>query len=272
MVAETSCLSGDSPQKTGEVGQRLNILIAEDNEEALHLLERGIRRFFADKPIAIFSTDTLEEACQIERTRGPMTMSLIDLQLKDSASENTMRHIRQLGKCVIVMSGLASGAAYRECKRHGARDYIEKPIVMELLVDKMTRILDNMVPDGDYIEVQHRAQTQLQQKAAAAPAAIAVAVPQEPAPVNKWMKVGVAVIATGVPIISAMCGFIFGGWEKASAMGADRQSGKDRMERIEVDVKDIKDTNRDRDRKQESMRLDIKALVTKAGLKSEDGN
>src|ERR1051326_2841995 len=119
---------------------QIKILIAEDHKEVQQLIKGKLERFFSDKNIVIFTSETLEQALQLCRVRGPMAISLVDLQLADSEPANTLMHLNQMGEYPIVMSGVASGATYRECKRHGARDYIEKPIVIELLCEKISRV------------------------------------------------------------------------------------------------------------------------------------
>jgi CheY-like chemotaxis protein len=251
-------------------GKQINILVAEDNAEAQHLLSSAIKRFFVDKPVAVFATDTLEEAVQLNHIRGPMAVSLIDLELTDSKPENTLRHLYQLGKCVIVMSGVASGATYRDCKRHGARDYIEKPIVIELLIDKIARILDNAEPDKGYLEIQRKAQGQLAQKATNNGGTTQVVV--APIPAGKWTRALVPGLAILIPLLTATLGFVGGGWRTAQAQGAEKQANVDKLVHIETDVKEIKDGNKDRDKNLQTMRIDITKLLVKSGLQPEPSN
>jgi CheY-like chemotaxis protein len=251
-------------------GKQINILVAEDNAEAQHLLSSAIKRFFIDKPVAVFATDTLEEAIQLEHIRGPMAVSLIDLELTDSKPENTLKHIYQLGKCVIVMSGVASGATYRDCKRHGARDYIEKPIVIELLIDKIARILDNLDPEKGYLEIQRKAQAGLAQKATNAPTTTQVVV--APSTTGKWARVLAPGLAILIPLLTATLGFVGGGWRTAQAQGAEKQANVDKLVHIEADVKEIKDGNGRRDDTLLKLRIDVTKLLTKNGLQPEPAN
>lgn len=244
-----------------------NILLAEDDPQQQFLLERAIKLYFKAKPITVFTTDCLEEAINLERMSGPMAVSIIDLQLKDSAPENTMKHFLQLGRCVIALSGVASGASIRDCKRYGARDYVEKPVVTELLIEKIARFLDNMEPGHEFVDVQREAQTALTQKTVAAPP---IANIQLTAPLSKVARIVIPSVGVAATTVAAAGGFMIGGWRTAVSTGEEKQGAKDKLAQIEVQVREIKDSDKERDRAMTKMQNDITKLLVKSGW--EDKN
>src|SRR6266436_2133614 len=193
-----------------------NILIAEDDPQQQFLLERAIKLYFKAKPVTVFTTDCLEEAINLERVSGPMAVSVIDLNLKDSDPEKTMKHFLHLGRCVIALSGVVSGASIRECKRYGARDYVEKPVVTELLIEKIARFVDNMEPGHEFVDVQREAQAALTQKTAGAPPISAI---QLTAPLSRVARVVIPAVGVAATIVAATSGFVIGGWRTAVATG-----------------------------------------------------
>lgn len=153
----------------------LKILIAEDNEQARTLLGNLLRKFFPDKNLVIFPTGALKTALQFAHTRGPFDLGLIDMELEDAKPNETADAMPQLRcKALIAMSGVASAEARKHIRRCGdAVDYIEKPIIAEFFIDKVARALgrqtdkNNPEADGDYAEVQIKAQRRLHERVTA---------------------------------------------------------------------------------------------------------
>jgi hypothetical protein len=135
------------------------------------------------------------------------------------------------------------------------------------LIDKIARILDNLDPEKGYLEIQRKAQGQLAQKATNSPTTQVVVAPS---PIGKWGRVLAPGLAILIPLLTATLGFVGGGWRTAQAQGAEKQANIDKLVLIETNVKEIKDGNKERDHKLETMRIDMTKLLVKSGLEPSD--
>lgn len=138
------------------------ILVVEDHEQTVAALKRAIECYLLDKQPVVLLANDLAGALHIARARGPLAVCCLDLQLRDSDVENTLRNIPNFGCPVIVMTG--SGGSRRDAYRHGAVDFIEKPIVSEVFMDKLTRALQRFNPDSDYSSAAERSQKNIAQE------------------------------------------------------------------------------------------------------------
>lgn len=213
----------------------MKVLIVEDNVRAREGLERNLRQFFPDKNFIFFSTGTAAQALQFARTRGPFRLGLVDLELEDSKPDETAEIVPQLNcDAVIAMSGVASGDARKHVRRCGAVDYLEKPIISEVLVDKVARVLGKTDGDkGEYAEIQHKAQRRLQERI------VAPSTPVMSHASSRMIKVGIPLISVASAVFLYTVGWARGAWSEQEKKGADKQALVDQLDRIETGLKTV---------------------------------
>lgn len=146
------------------------ILIVEDDAESADMLRRNIAQYFGDRIPAeqILIAHDLKTAINMVHVRSAIRVVLLDLLLPDSPTEaNTLGYLPMLNgptRNVIVLSGSGSSDVRVAARRAGARDFIEKPVITEVLVDKLSRLLQIDAPSRELAEVQERAHRELVQK------------------------------------------------------------------------------------------------------------
>jgi DNA-binding response OmpR family regulator len=141
-----------------------NILIVDDHEESIDALKRALNVYLKDKNLNVLPAHDLRTGLSIAHVRKPIAACCLDLRLPDSEPENTMKNIMLFGCPVMVVSGSGSVGTRKLASTHGAVDFIEKPIVPEVFIDKLTRILQRYDRESDYSEASHRVQSKLAQE------------------------------------------------------------------------------------------------------------
>ena len=147
------------------VNGRAKLLIVEDAEQQRDLFERVVTTYLGDR-LQVFKVDSRKAALTMHRTRGPFALVLLDLNLPDSKPEDTMECGALFGCAWIAISGVGGDELRKQAYDCGAVDFIEKPVVTEVLIDKISRALERYTDaKGPFAAVQRQAQHQLAAKA-----------------------------------------------------------------------------------------------------------
>jgi DNA-binding response OmpR family regulator len=245
--------------------EQIRLLVVEDHKESFKAVEKYIHIYFADKNVVIFHAPDLATALKMSRIRGPFAACILDLLLPDSSIENTVKYIYEFKCPVFVVSGSGSTNSRKLALRLGARDYMAKPVVPEMFVDKLSRILQHSHPDEDYSGAAKRAQISIAQKVIAAE-------PERP-----WWKRWEAIAATMTAIISFSLGHLESAWGFAIRTGAHQQETADNFANIQRDVKTLQEKSASTDMRlekffteqlsyQRRMDKDMARLLEKNGL------
>ncbi len=140
------------------------ILIVEDDENQALGYRRCIAQYFGDRipENTILIANDLATAVNLTRLRTSLKVVLLDLELPDSKPDNTLSYLSALGRNVIVLSGSGSADTRKKAFRHGCKDFLEKPVATELLMNSLSRILQRIDGDNELTTkaatVQHKAQ------------------------------------------------------------------------------------------------------------------
>jgi two-component system nitrogen regulation response regulator GlnG len=116
------------------------LLIIENDSDALNLLQR----LFTDDGVALFPEKDVRSALACVRKEHP-NVALIDMTDEGQSGLATMMAIKQQDPrvCVIMMSGRLTTQDAIESMKHGAYDYLGKPLDMNQLKSVVERALQN---------------------------------------------------------------------------------------------------------------------------------
>lgn len=81
---------------------------------------------------------------------------LLDIRMEGMDGIETLKHIRRIAPHtdVIMITGYADIPSAVECIKYGAREFLEKPLRMELLLEKINRILKTREEEKHLREIQ----------------------------------------------------------------------------------------------------------------------
>jgi DNA-binding response OmpR family regulator len=115
------------------------ILIIDDDEVLLNLLSLTLQEEGYD----VLSTADGPQGITLYKNRRP-ALTLLDLGLPTMSGIEVLREIRQFDDKakVIVVTGYGAVESAVVAIRYGAADYIQKPVNVEILLQKMKVALD----------------------------------------------------------------------------------------------------------------------------------
>lgn len=81
---------------------------------------------------------------------------LLDIRMEGIDGIETLKQIRRIAPStdVIMITGYADIPSAVECIKHGAREFLEKPVRMELLIEKINKILKSREEEKHLREIQ----------------------------------------------------------------------------------------------------------------------
>lgn len=241
----------------------INILIVEDDENSRRGLERVLNHYLAHKGVVILPAESLQSGLQMARLRAP-GLAIVDLSLKDSKPEETLKSLHLFGCDVIVTSGIASGEMRNDIYRYGALDYVEKPIIFEVFVEKVSRALSRRFPESDFSEVQRHAQHDVTQKTIASGPQAAFAAAANSS--SKWIRMVMPMAGCTLSVLIFFAGRIEGAYSAAQKKGAAEQAKVDHLGSIDAELKEIKEGNKDRDKVIRKVERNQVLLMAKSGI------
>jgi YesN/AraC family two-component response regulator len=108
----------------------IKVLIVDDEVDVC----RFAKSFFEARGLAVFTALGGQEALEIFRGQKPDIM-LIDVKMADMDGVALLKEIKKLDKKtdIIMVSAIEDMDVIEEAKRHGATEYITKPLVLEEL-------------------------------------------------------------------------------------------------------------------------------------------
>lgn len=120
----------------------MRILCVDDEEfirDSLYL--RGLKRKLKADELVIVASG---EEAMAEVDRRHFDMVITDLKMPGASGLDVLKHVKgsDLGTQVLIVTGAASVETAVDAIRLGARDYIEKPVSIELLIEKVENIRD----------------------------------------------------------------------------------------------------------------------------------
>lgn len=120
----------------------MRILCVDDEEfirDSLYL--RGLKRKLKGDELVIVASG---EEAMAEVDRRHFDMVITDLKMPGASGLDVLKHVKStdLGTQVLIVTGAASVETAVDAIRLGARDYIEKPVSIELLIEKVENIRD----------------------------------------------------------------------------------------------------------------------------------
>ncbi|HSR35665.1 MAG TPA: response regulator [Desulfurivibrionaceae bacterium] len=115
----------------------LRLLLVDDEADFVESLGKRLRR----RGIACDGAGCAAEALA-KLAAAPYDVVLLDMLLPDKNGNEILPAIKAQWPAtqVIILTGHASVAAGKESLRHGAADYLMKPLEMETLFDKLTAL------------------------------------------------------------------------------------------------------------------------------------
>jgi DNA-binding response OmpR family regulator len=124
-------MADHAPAKTHP--SRLNILVVDDDPDALRLLEHQVRAAGHDCRAAGTGREALALLLDV-----PADVVILDLGLPDLPGLEVLRRIHNFFGCqVMVLTGEPSVQTAISALRGGAVDYITKPLNLRILMAKM---------------------------------------------------------------------------------------------------------------------------------------
>lgn len=120
----------------------MRILCVDDEEfvrDALYV--RGLKRKLKGDEIVVAASG---EEAMAEIDRRHFDMVITDLKMPGASGLDVLKHVKtgNLETQVLIVTGAASVETAVDAIRLGARDYIEKPVSIELLIEKVENIRD----------------------------------------------------------------------------------------------------------------------------------
>lgn len=117
----------------------MKILCVDDDEIFREIYRVGLEENLPDAEIFIAASG--EEAMELIDD-GDFDVVLTDLQMGETSGLDVLRHVKRISLTaeVIIVTGVPSIDTVIESMKLGARDYIEKPLSIPLLIEKLERI------------------------------------------------------------------------------------------------------------------------------------
>ena len=119
----------------------MKILCVDDDTIVRNLYNHGLGNIFKDDSIVLAASG--EEALGLLNSER-FDLVITDLKMPGLSGLDVLKHVKKHmpGIEVIIVTGMASIKTAVDAIRLGARDYIEKPISFDLLVEKVNNIRD----------------------------------------------------------------------------------------------------------------------------------
>lgn len=195
------------------VNGRAKLLIVEDAEQQRDLFERVVATYLGDR-VQVFKVDSRKAALTMHRTRGPFALVLLDLDLPDSKPEDTMECGALFGCPWLAISGVGGDELRKQAYDCGAVDFVEKPVVTEVLIDKISRALERYTDaKGPFAAVQRQAQHELAVRTGRG----------DNARPSHWLNSTPALVGMIISIIALACTVFTFIWSQAQANALFRQ-------------------------------------------------
>lgn len=123
-------------------GERLRILIVDDDEDWLAMMDHALRRRLPGVDVALAHDG--EEALALARRQSP-SAALVDLRMPRVDGEELTRALRELASPdempIVVLTGEGSGRDWRRLRRIGADRFFVKPVILDELCDTLEGLL-----------------------------------------------------------------------------------------------------------------------------------
>lgn len=123
-------------------GERVRLLVVDDDEDWLALIDHAIRRRLAGVEVRLARDG--EEALEIARRERP-SAALVDLRMPRVDGEALTRALRDLAgpedMPIVVLTGEGSGRDWRRLRRIGADRFFVKPVIIDELCDTLEGLL-----------------------------------------------------------------------------------------------------------------------------------
>lgn len=123
-------------------GERLRVLIVDDDEDWLAMMEHALPRRLPG--VDVTTARDGEEALRIVRRESP-SAALIDLRMPRIDGEELTRRLRALvgpdEMPIVVLTGEGSGRDWRRLRRIGADRFFVKPVILDELCDTLEGLL-----------------------------------------------------------------------------------------------------------------------------------
>lgn len=123
----------------------MRVLVVDDDEGIRDTFAFALRHSGFETYVAADGRQAIHVASQT-----PTDVALIDLCLPDMSGLSVLHEFRasRLSRHVLIMTGFGSTQTAVEAMRLGARDYIEKPIYIDALVDLLHNVLRDSPDDS----------------------------------------------------------------------------------------------------------------------------
>jgi len=112
------------------------ILVVDGKKEIRDFAER----FFHERNFEVFSAGTGKEAIDITREKKP-DIALLDIRIEGMGGLNVLKRIREVSPRtkVVVITNIDDMEIMDEAKKLGVVAYLNKPILLDQLLDIVTR-------------------------------------------------------------------------------------------------------------------------------------
>lgn len=116
----------------------MKVLCVDDDANA-RTVYQGLRKILPDDEISVVNSGE-EAVAAVEKAHYDVIIS--DLQMHEISGIDVLRYVKKvdLATEVIIVTGFGSVDSAVEAMRLGARDFIEKPINILLLIEKINKI------------------------------------------------------------------------------------------------------------------------------------
>jgi YesN/AraC family two-component response regulator len=108
----------------------LKLLIVDDEADVCSFA----KSFFESRDFEVFTSLSGEEALELFKRERP-ELVLVDVKMKGMDGVTFLKEIKRLDPCteVIMVSAIEDTNVIKEAQRHGAKEYITKPLVLDEL-------------------------------------------------------------------------------------------------------------------------------------------
>jgi DNA-binding response OmpR family regulator len=116
------------------------ILIVEDEDETLHFLKNTLSRALkCNVDIARNAEEGLSNL-----SKNDYALIVLDIKMPGKSGIDFMREAKTKGKLpkILVVSGYDDESVLQEALEEGALDYIPKPVVTDLLINKVRALIN----------------------------------------------------------------------------------------------------------------------------------
>ncbi len=130
-------------------GERLRVLIVDDDEDWLVMMDHALRRRLPGVEVALARDG--EQALALARRQRP-ALALVDLRMPRVDGEQLTRELRSLigpeEMPIVVLTGEGSGRDWRRLRRIGADRFFVKPVILDELCETLEALLRARVAEG----------------------------------------------------------------------------------------------------------------------------